>query len=149
MEKYLIDNIIKNNIETNNICYICLEPINYYYKFNCRCHIYIHNNCISDPIVEKCILCKKFNNNIQIECYYFDIILMNKIINILKISFINEFMIQLLESKYKLSLLIFIIYTFVLAYFFVLPIAIIILLYTQVKLFVNWIKKVYIRSLVY
>ena len=142
MNKYSINNIIKNNTITYNICYICLEPINYYYKFSCRCHIYIHNKCISDSIYAKCILCKNPNNNIQIERYYFDIILMNKIINIFKIDFISSLMIQLLKSKYKLAVVIFIMYSFILAYFVFVPIVIIVSLCTQIKLFVNWIKKI-------
>jgi len=46
----------------DNDCYICLEKINYYYFFDCKCHIYAHSNCIGNFNSNKCILCKNIIN---------------------------------------------------------------------------------------
>ena len=40
-------------------CYLCLEEINFYYKFDCGCHNYFHTKCVENKIIEKCLICKK------------------------------------------------------------------------------------------
>ena len=49
---------IINNIEyEDKYCYICLEKINYYIKYECGCYNYIHNNCNIN--INNCLLLKK------------------------------------------------------------------------------------------
>ena len=61
--------------KTNN-CYICLNKINYYYKFDCECFQYIHDECFEN--INKCIICKKENFiNIDINLINYYIIIDN------------------------------------------------------------------------
>jgi hypothetical protein len=86
------DNI--DQINTN--CYLCLEQINYYYKFDCGCHNYFHTDCVKDNFFEKCLICKKkinlVNNILNINNEIFDLYYTNlflpKIKKILDIFFI-------------------------------------------------------------
>lgn len=45
-------------LKENSNCYYCLEDINYYIKFNCECHNYLHTECIKSNI-SNCLICKK------------------------------------------------------------------------------------------
>ena len=53
---------MNNQLEkkNNDICMICLESTNIYALFNCRCKIYIHNNCLQTWINlhNSCIICR-------------------------------------------------------------------------------------------
>lgn len=73
--KYYISNF-KN-------CYICLNEINYYHKFNCNCFQYIHDDCFFN--LNKCIICKNDNTLI-----YYDIQLL-LFINNFNLIFNNKF----------------------------------------------------------
>ena len=42
-----------------NKCYLCLEDIDYYIKFNCECHNYLHTECIKNKFITDCFICKK------------------------------------------------------------------------------------------
>jgi hypothetical protein len=58
-------NIIKKN---DNLCFICLDKIDYYIKFNCECHNYLHKSCVENIFITKCFICHKktyFANSIS------------------------------------------------------------------------------------
>jgi len=70
--KHIRHKIIFNN---NDNCFICLNDVDYFIKFDCGCHNFIHTNCIDKNFLTKCLIChKKFtkidlltkNNNIFI-----------------------------------------------------------------------------------
>jgi hypothetical protein len=44
---------------TDKQCYLCLEQIEYYYKFNCNCHKFFHIKCIENNVIQKCLICNK------------------------------------------------------------------------------------------
>ena len=82
-------------------CYLCLEQIEYYYKFNCNCHNFFHSKCIENNIIQKCLICNKnISQNVFIphdifipsDSEIFDlshsIFFIDKIIKIIKIFFI-------------------------------------------------------------
>ena len=48
--------IIKND---NNNCFICLNDVDYYIKFDCECHNYLHTNCVKNDFLNKCFICHK------------------------------------------------------------------------------------------
>lgn len=53
-----------NNMEKNdNLCFICLDKIDYYIKLNCECHNYLHHECIKNMLIKKCYICHKENVN--------------------------------------------------------------------------------------
>jgi len=70
-------NILEKN--DNTLCYLCLDTINYYYINKCKCHNYIHYDCIISNNINYCIICKK--NNIVNNTDYNDI-LNNELLNI-------------------------------------------------------------------
>lgn len=39
-------------------CYICLEPIEYYIKFDCECYNFCHVQCITESKPTKCSICR-------------------------------------------------------------------------------------------
>lgn len=43
----------------NSRCYFCLEDIDYYIKFNCNCHNYLHTRCLENEFFTNCLICKK------------------------------------------------------------------------------------------
>lgn len=92
----LIDNYNMIKLDDNCLnlyeknCYLCLEKINYYYKFDCGCHNYFHNECIKDKLIDRCLICKKkiiSLNNVNYDLYYSDLFLV-KIKKILNVFFV-------------------------------------------------------------
>ena len=78
-------------------CYLCLEQIEYYYKFDCNCHNFFHIKCIENNIIQKCLICNKnifipHDIFIQGDSYIFDlsqsIFFIDKIIKIIEMFFI-------------------------------------------------------------
>jgi hypothetical protein len=51
-------NIIKNDDDAS-LCFLCLDKVDYYIKYNCDCHNYLHINCIDNQIFSNCFICKK------------------------------------------------------------------------------------------
>lgn len=52
----------KNNFNNTNIdnCFICMNKINYYIKFDCECHNYLHVDCLrNNNSIMNCLICKK------------------------------------------------------------------------------------------
>ena len=81
-------NFIKEN---NNICFLCLNKIDYYIKFGCNCHNYLHKNCFENAEIKKCLVChKKINFEKYVE-------------NNFLISFINIDFITLVIKKIYLQ----------------------------------------------
>lgn len=87
---------LSNNLNNYDNCFICMNKINYYIKFDCECHNYLHINCMKDNyFFTNCLICKKkitkkcfFDfNNFEITNYilnYFDIkYYFEKILNLL------------------------------------------------------------------
>ena len=56
----------------DNLCYICLGNIDYYIKFNCQCHNYLHINCIDGIQLIKCVICHKKNNYLEVHDNYYN-----------------------------------------------------------------------------
>lgn len=48
---------------SGDCCFVCLEKVHYYYKFNCNCHNYLHSECIDKKILSNCLICKKKINH--------------------------------------------------------------------------------------
>jgi len=78
--------IIKKDI---NKCYFCLEDIDYYIKFDCKCHNYLHIDCLTNHIFTNCLICKKR-------------IIQKKFINSNKLI-ITNYLMNKINSKYYLN----------------------------------------------
>lgn len=122
---------------TNTQCYICLEPVNYYYKFNCDCHNFFHKECIEHNNVDKCLICNKKNTkNIFIfqNSEIFDFTFSEKIIDFLKIiKFLEIFLIYVELYPNILTFYFFLIINFSICFFLILPIVVINISYNFTK----------------
>jgi len=54
--------IIKNS---NNNCFICLNDVDYYMKFDCECHNYLHTICVNNNFLNKCFICHKKTSKVD------------------------------------------------------------------------------------
>lgn len=92
-------------------CYLCLEAIDYYYKFNCGCYNFYHTECIGHNNFSKCLICKKkiaHVINIMSDSEIFDLTLSEKFFEFLKIK--KNFQIFLILLKLYPNFLTFIIF---------------------------------------
>lgn len=110
--------IIKKDI---NKCYFCLEDINYYIKFNCKCHNYLHTKCFENNIFTNCFICKKriiqknfINSNGLIITNY----LMNKIN---ATHYLNKLTVLTLTSENRLMLILFFIVSILFTFIIIIP----------------------------
>ena len=63
--------------ESEHNCYLCLEKINYFHKFDCSCHNYVHTHCIKNNLINDCLICKKKIHNLT-SLKYIDNMVKNK-----------------------------------------------------------------------
>jgi hypothetical protein len=92
-------------------CYLCLETIDYYYKFNCGCYNFYHTECVRHNNFEKCLICKKkiaHIMNIIPDSEFFDLTLSEKFFEFLKIN--KNFQTFLILLKIYPNILTFIIF---------------------------------------
>lgn len=150
---YLDSNTDYNN--NNNNCYICLEQLNYYYKFNCSCHIYIHSECIEKIDYKKCIICQNLVshslkiNLVSSEEYLsepsnlleiMNIDRIHSIIKIIKLNSIVEKLFQFpIENIWSLVLNVF--FSFLIMNFLLIPIVVLNILFNLIKYSILNLKK--------
>lgn len=54
-----LKNINHTIIKNNNNCFICLKDIDYHIKFDCKCHNYLHTDCVNNYSLTECFICHK------------------------------------------------------------------------------------------
>lgn len=74
---------------SNSNCYICMESIDYYLKFECGCYNFLHTECFTDCKLKNCLICKNKLENLKMisesnNCNNLDIDIniLNKILNL-------------------------------------------------------------------
>lgn len=51
---------LSNNYDDGDNCFLCMNKINYYIKFDCECHNYLHLDCVkNNELLTNCFICKK------------------------------------------------------------------------------------------
>jgi hypothetical protein len=141
-------NIIKKN---NNICFICLDKIDYYIKLNCECHNYLHQNCIKNIFIKKCFICHKQTNIENVlsnnyELIFIDINFVSNIIEKIKIQNILDLAYDFFQKKPSFfGFVIYIITSFFFSFLIIFPLLILSVLLN----FVNALKNNnYINNLI-
>lgn len=119
----------------NKDCYICMEPVEYYFKFECGCHIYSHTECINNynnknknNTCTKCILCKKsmYIPNKQQNNIFLNIKWLMLFMTITKIDeYIKNLLELVIVKKNFTSILLFVIISFGCMFGIVMPVYII------------------------
>jgi len=140
----------------NSQCYLCWEPIDYYLKFDCSCHNYLHYECVGNMQIKKCVVCKKKinlfqitnpnpnsnTNNLLFNKIFYEITLLDIILRKIKIKIILDIIFDILKTHCNLFTLgIFILINFTFIFGLVIPIYIL-------NIFVNLIKIIYKKKLI-
>lgn len=137
---YINYNIIEKN---DNICFICLDDLNYYIKFDCKCHNNIHKECILYKNLTKCYICHKklvINMNNNIEFNDTDNIV-NYLLYKLKIEYIMHKLIDFLNNNTNLyGYMLYIIGTISITFLIVIPI-IVVSLFVELLLYLYMLFK--------
>lgn len=129
--------IISNS---NNYCFICLNDVDYYIKFDCECYNYLHTNCVNNNFLNKCFICHKKTTNVNLltkkyKIFIEDFELLNYIIEI-KINNmpLNQKLIIFLKSNPNfICILLYFIFSICFTFGIILPMIIL-------SVFVNIIK---------
>lgn len=109
-----------------SICYFCLEDIDYYIKFNCDCHNYLHCKCLENEFFTNCLICKKFISNKKICEKNFvhlnNLIITNFVIDKLNLQYyLEKLKNKTLQNKTHLLLILFFILSFLFTFIIVIP----------------------------
>ena len=138
--------IIKN---TRNNCFICLNDVDYFIKFDCECHNYLHINCADSNFLNKCFICHKKTKKVYLLKKNYDIFiqdyeLLNYImeIKINNILFNQKLIIFLKSNPNFISILLYFIFSVYFTFGILLPIIIL-------SVFVNIIKYLFYKDNVF
>ena len=80
-----METISNNNIyfvKNSYDCYICLEPVNYYWKFECECYNFFHIDCFTNYQINYCLICKNKLSNLNLNHINNSSNIYNKILNL-------------------------------------------------------------------
>ena len=131
-------NIKYDNIN-NNLCFICLDNIDHYIKFDCGCYNYLHTNCISDITLTKCFICHKKINYINLPLnnhpiLYSDVDFINNVIKKINMEYILNYMIIFTKNNPNfVGLAIYFIVSIIFTFGIVIPIIILSTLVNSIK----------------
>jgi hypothetical protein len=109
-----------------SICYFCLEDIDYYIKFNCNCHNYLHTKCLENVFFTNSFICKKKISNEKISdknfIYFNNLMITNFVIEKLNIKYyLEKIQNKTLENKTHLMLILFFIFSILFTFIIVIP----------------------------
>jgi hypothetical protein len=131
-------NFIKEN---NNICFICLDKIDYYIKFECNCHNYLHENCVNNIEIKKCLVCHKIinfengiDNNLLIS--FIDIDFITLVIEKIYLNNIVNYIFSFFHNDKIYGLILYLFVSMLITFLIILPIVIISVIFT----IINYIK---------
>ena len=134
--------IIKKN---DNTCFICLDNMDYYMKFNCECHNYLHQNCIKNFNIKKCFICHKevsYRNVISAnyELLYIDIDFVSAVIEKINVQYILNLTDIFLQNNNFFGIIVYFIVSIIFTFGILLPILILSVLSKCIKNLKNYHK---------